>query len=77
VGYGRGCGCISPVWKTGHPPQAPETAELIERLATENPARGYVRIQGEPQKLGIRVLGAPQQWRLVSQHQDFGVQGCA
>lgn len=44
--------------KPGRPPLAPETAALIERLATENPAWGYVRIQGELQKLGIRVSRA-------------------
>ena len=42
----------------GRPPLAPETAALIEQLATENPSWGYVRIQGELQKLGIRVSRA-------------------
>ena len=40
------------------PPLTPETAALIEQLATENPSWGYVRIRGELQKLGIRVSRA-------------------
>ena len=43
--------------KPGRPPLAPETAALIERLAIENPAWGYVRIQGEL-KPRIRVSRA-------------------
>jgi transposase InsO family protein len=42
----------------GRPPLSPKTAALIEQLATENPRWGYVRIQGELQKLGIRVSRA-------------------
>ena len=41
--------------KPGRPPLAPEAEALIERLALENPAWGHVRIQGELQKLGVKV----------------------
>lgn len=52
----------------GRPPLAPETAALIERLAAENPSWGYVRIQGELQKLGIRVSRATIQRLLRHRH---------
>jgi putative transposase len=41
--------------RTGRPPVSTETIALIERLATENNAWGYKRIQGELLKLGQRV----------------------
>jgi transposase InsO family protein len=41
--------------RTGRPPVSAEIAALIERLATENKAWGYKRIQGELLKVGHRV----------------------
>ncbi len=41
--------------RTGRPPVSAEIATLIERLATENNAWGYKRIQGELLKLGYQV----------------------
>ncbi len=43
-----------PHWM-GRPPVSPESAALIERLATENNGWGYQRIEGELLKLGHRV----------------------
>ena len=41
--------------RAGRPPVSAEIATLIERLATENNAWGYKRIQGEPLKLDHQV----------------------
>jgi putative transposase len=41
--------------RTGRPPIDPQVRELVIRMAKENPRWGYVRIQGECRKLGIRV----------------------
>ena len=41
--------------RPGRPPLPAELRELILRLAKENPRWGYKRIQGELQKLGIKV----------------------
>jgi putative transposase len=41
--------------KTGRPALDREVCRLIVRLANDNPRWGYVRIQGELRKLGIRV----------------------
>jgi putative transposase len=41
--------------RTGRPPIDPQLRELVIRMAKDNPRWGYVRIQGECRKLGIRV----------------------
>ena len=41
--------------RVGRPPVSAEIATLIERLATNNPSRGYQRIQGELLKPGHRI----------------------
>jgi hypothetical protein len=43
--------------RAGRPPLDPEIRRLVVRMATDNPRWGYVRIQGELRKLGLR-LGA-------------------
>ncbi|MGI8480034.1 MAG: integrase core domain-containing protein [Gaiellaceae bacterium] len=41
--------------RTGRPPIDPEVRALVIRMARDNPRWGYIRIQGECRKLGIRV----------------------
>jgi putative transposase len=41
--------------RTGRPTIDPQVRELVIRMAKDNPRWGYVRIQGECRKLGIRV----------------------
>jgi putative transposase len=51
--------------RIGRPPLDPKIGRLIVRMAKENPRWGYVRIQGELRKLGIRV-GASSIKRLLA-----------
>jgi len=39
----------------GRPPLAGELADLIVKVARDNPRWGVVRIQGEPRRLGHRI----------------------
>ncbi|MEW1914765.1 helix-turn-helix domain-containing protein, partial [Kitasatospora sp. NPDC085895] len=47
-----------PPGRSGRPPLPEEIVALIWRLATQNPAWGYGRIQGELRRLGHRVAAA-------------------
>src|ERR1019366_4155637 len=50
--------------RSGRPPLDEEICRLVVRMAKENPRWGYVRIQGELRKLGLR-LGASSIKRLL------------
>jgi putative transposase len=50
--------------RAGRPPLDPEICRLVVGMAKENPRWGYVRIQGELRKLGLR-LGASSIKRLL------------
>jgi putative transposase len=50
--------------RSGRPPLDEEICRLVVRMAKDNPRWGYVRIQGELRKLGIR-LGASSIKRLL------------
>ncbi len=41
--------------KLGRPPVDPKLVAMICRMARENPTWGYMRIQGECRKIGVRV----------------------
>src|SRR5664280_725354 len=51
--------------RTGRPPLGLEVCRLVVGMAKDNPRWGYVRIQGELRKLGIR-LGASSIKRLLA-----------
>jgi putative transposase len=53
--------------RIGRPPIDPELRETVLRLVWENPRWGYVRIQGELRKVGIRI-GATTIRRLLRAH---------
>lgn len=53
--------------RIGRPPIDSELRETVLRLARENPRWGYVRIQGELRKVGIRI-GATTIRRLLRAH---------
>src|ERR1035437_2548407 len=51
---------VKPKWtcrrrRSGRPPLDEEICRLVVRMAKDNPRWGYVRIQGELRKLGMRV----------------------
>jgi hypothetical protein len=41
--------------KLGRPAIEPQIRDIVPRLARENPRWGYIRIQGELRRLGIRI----------------------
>jgi len=53
--------------RPGRPPIDQDARDLVLRLVRENPRWGYVRIQGELRKIGIRI-GASTVRRVLGSH---------